>query len=59
MPVFLKTNSFHYNINRYNYIEPVNDIINEIMLLDVPEQYKLSDNRTKAIIKIIKKRKFG
>jgi len=40
-----------------NYIDQVNDIINKIKLLAVPEQYKLSDNRATAIIKILERRK--
>lgn len=40
-----------------DYISPVKDIIKEIQALDVPPELKISDNRAKAIIKILEARK--
>lgn len=40
-----------------DYINPVYDIIKEIQDLDLPPEYRISDNRAKAIIKILEARK--
>jgi len=40
-----------------DYISPIYDIIKEIQELDVPPEYRISDNRAKVIIKILEKRK--
>jgi len=45
------------NMLKIDHITPVSGIIKNIQGLNVPEEYKLSDNRAEAILKILMRRK--
>ena len=42
---------------QYDYLHYVDDIMTDIQNVDIPKEYKLSDNRKKLILKILSLRK--